>query len=305
MSLFNLFNVTLDSGLVVNRDNPYMLCDTNGPGSGCDLPSYIMTKCEDALLFFTRYRRKDSLQLPRYVIDNMQIREQKSLGEGSFGRAVLVTYHPYLQCPAVLKSFPNIDDFNDEADAFRKIGNALNNVKNVMKVYCIIPSSQQILLEYIANSRPVEKITDATLFFATSLIKTVLQMHDQGVYHMDLKHDNILMTTEPVIIDFSLATLDKTYIGNTLYNDFSQYPPEARVDGNVCETRLTDYYAVGILLFSIKTGTYPIIATKHDEIVFHGQLNMNDAYDVIIYSLTQFHPNDRHRGMEKVKKMFL
>ncbi|MCT7970983.1 protein kinase domain-containing protein [Laspinema olomoucense] len=94
----------------------------------------------------------------------------------------------------------------------------------------------------------------------TALVSALAATHQAGVYHLDLKPDNILLTPEGriVLIDFGAAKQESTAIGPTRSTraftpDYA--PPE--LIGNQAIGPESDIFELGMLLHQMLTGTLP------------------------------------------------
>ncbi|MCT7989947.1 protein kinase domain-containing protein [Laspinema olomoucense] len=94
----------------------------------------------------------------------------------------------------------------------------------------------------------------------TALVSALAATHQAGVYHLDLKPDNILLTPEGriVLIDFGAAKQESAAIGPTRSTraftpDYA--PPE--LIGNQAIGPESDIFELGMLLHQMLTGTLP------------------------------------------------
>jgi hypothetical protein len=93
------------------------------------------------------------------------------------------------------------------------------------------------------------------------IVSGLAAAHAAGIIHRDLKSANILLvdralTARAVITDFGLArTLDSEYDPTSREGTPAYLAPE-QIDGWQL-TRLTDIYALGVVLFEMMTGTLP------------------------------------------------
>jgi len=112
------------------------------------------------------------------------------------------------------------------------------------------------------------------------LLLTLEHIHYYNIFHQDIKVENILIKKDgtPLIIDFGASVIlyDKAsgrYL-NTSSPDSSaieqlslNYPPE--IDES------TDVFSVGVLIYKILTGKYPISSRKREQAV---QIGEKDPY---------------------------
>jgi len=91
------------------------------------------------------------------------------------------------------------------------------------------------------------------------IVRTVAAAHEQGIYHLDLKPGNILLTTppdvQPKITDFGLSRVDAAaveagaellQVGTPLY-----WPPEAQRPFADRQPALFDVFALGVLWYQL------------------------------------------------------
>lgn len=96
----------------------------------------------------------------------------------------------------------------------------------------------------------------------TSLLSALRHIHEHGIYHRDIKPDNIILNASlrPVLIDFGAVrarwftfTGSKSYpVGNQDYSAPEQYNPALADIGP-----WTDIYALGRLMHELITGALP------------------------------------------------
>ncbi len=103
----------------------------------------------------------------------------------------------------------------------------------------------------------------------------VQHAHQKGVIHRDLKPSNVLVTSHdgrpvPKIIDFGVAkATNQRLTERTLFTEFRQVigtpeymsPEQAEMSGLDVDTR-SDIYSLGVLLYTLLTGTTPVDASE-------------------------------------------
>ncbi len=101
----------------------------------------------------------------------------------------------------------------------------------------------------------------ATLSVFIDVCKAIHHAHLNGVFHRDLKPDNILVTADgrPVVLDFGIAAAPG--IRTTQTGEFAGTPAYAspeQVSGKPDEVDgLTDVYSLGVILYRLLCGTMP------------------------------------------------
>ena len=168
-----------------------------------------------------------------------------------------------------MKIFEEDVDFDNEKEILeilkeRKVPNVVNKIgsgKEEMDLGNGPSEKKYLILEYMENGDlcqfikigPLKEI-HAKLIFKKILI-TVQSMHKNGVYHRDLKTQNILLNSEfnPIISDFGFSTITKSNLKQFL-GSFNYAAPEIydlSYDGEK-----VDIFALGVILFNLVTGTY-------------------------------------------------
>lgn len=139
----------------------------------------------------------------------------------------------------------------------------------------------------------------------------VLELHDQGLIHRDLKGGNVLVTPEDrlVILDFGLVneierrTLFTSSLGKVEGTPLYMAPEQtAGLPGPP-----SDWYAVGVMLFHAVTGAYPIWGSP-GELLLKGEVEPPRAsalapavppdLDELIARLLRSEPSERASGLD-------
>jgi serine/threonine-protein kinase len=103
------------------------------------------------------------------------------------------------------------------------------------------------------------------------ILDTIDHIHKQGVFHRDLKPDNIILNhkNEPIILDFGLSKLiDYTSItpAGSILGTYAYMSPEQIRDSKEVDER-SDYFSVGIIMYHLLTGQIPYTATNLGELI--------------------------------------
>jgi serine/threonine protein kinase len=92
------------------------------------------------------------------------------------------------------------------------------------------------------------------------LVAGLAHMHGHGVYHRDIKTDNLMLQTDAVlrITDFGTAVPDAATegVGAPAFQ-----PPEVARDGKAPSSAKLDVWAAGVTLYIMATGRYPFEET--------------------------------------------
>ena len=126
-----------------------------------------------------------------------------------------------------------------------------------------------LVMEYV-NGLPIDTWCDLHQLTLKQRLKLVLKVcgvldfiHENKVVHRDIKPGNILVTPEgePVLLDFGIAKIldapadgGQTHTGT--YMMTPEYASPEQVLGKTPD-RVSDVYAVGVLLYELLTGTHP------------------------------------------------
>ncbi|ORY33776.1 kinase-like domain-containing protein [Naematelia encephala] len=100
------------------------------------------------------------------------------------------------------------------------------------------------------------------------LVSAVQYMHARGMYHRDLKDENIVMDEHLVvkIIDFGSAVIENRLLSPVLHSQFrgtTTYAAPEVLNGESYHAGPADVWALGIILSIVLTGTSPFESTDH------------------------------------------
>jgi serine/threonine protein kinase len=146
---------------------------------------------------------------------------------------------------------------------------------NIVKFYheITINGSKALELEFIdgkpADERilaTVESKEDAILEILFQVVIALNEIHKNGVIHMDIKPQNILVTDDFVVkvIDFGIADLgtDEPFEQNACVSSGTrQYMAFELEDAGVFSTK-SDVWSLGITLFHLATGNFPDLQSQ-------------------------------------------
>ncbi|MCM1177778.1 MAG: serine/threonine protein kinase [Clostridium sp.] len=92
------------------------------------------------------------------------------------------------------------------------------------------------------------------------ILDTVEYIHDNGILHLDIKSNNVMIQPDGRVklIDLGIASRMGDASSSTGYGTPAYMPPEQTEKG-ACG-RYTDIFALGILLFEMLTGSLPFIS---------------------------------------------
>ena len=135
------------------------------------------------------------------------------------------------------------------------------------------------LLKYIKFSGGLEEKFSKVLF--KKVLETVQNLHINGIFHLDLKLNNILLDDEfnPKIGDFGLSktkeeSYDNKFIGN--FGTKAYKPPQMHLNTSFDGAK-ADIFSLGVTLFKLVTNSFPFkIAYKAEEFY---KLIMEEEYN--------------------------
>ena len=108
-------------------------------------------------------------------------------------------------------------------------------------------------------------------FYISEIILALESLHEQGVYHRDLKPDNILIATDGhlMLADFGLAkeNVKRNEIANSFLGSKAYLSPEmVRGEGF---TQASDIYGIGMILYEMLCGDLPFPLTTEEAVFNH------------------------------------
>ena len=111
----------------------------------------------------------------------------------------------------------------------------------------------QTLSNYVSQKKNIS--IDLAIDICRKLCTILISCHSEGVYHRDIKPDNIIITDKEdvFLIDFGISHDEKdnfnTQIGQELGNRFLKLPEVAKGVGNKADPRTDVTFVVGIVFF--------------------------------------------------------
>ncbi|BBM85071.1 FHA domain-containing serine/threonine-protein kinase [Candidatus Uabimicrobium amorphum] len=201
------------------------------------------------------------------IADKYQILGE--IGAGGFGKVYMAfdkTLHRYVAIKLGVGLSP------EEANTLSKL-----NHKNIVQLYDFgnYEGKLYIVMEYIQgmnicqyiNKMKVHKRSEAEVSFKicqlfSDLCEVLAYLHNKGVYHADIKPENILVSTSGTIklIDFG-ETKNFTY-KYAAPERFENKPPSVK----------SDIYSLGGVMYEILTGKVPNQGSRLVELIYNAAL---------------------------------
>jgi serine/threonine protein kinase len=198
------------------------------------------------------------------------------LGEGGAAKVYLGIQENLNRKVAIKVLHPHLLKNKEIAERFKKEAKAAANLSHssIVQIFDIGKAGNYhyIVMEYLEDSlrerleRDPERKMPPEL--ALSIVEKIMQAldyaHLRGVYHRDLKPDNIMFKHDntPVIVDFGIArvynsTDQLTGTGSFMGTVYYMSPEQCRskqVDGR------SDIYSLGVIIYEMLTGKKPYTA---------------------------------------------
>jgi len=209
----------------------------------------------------------------QHNLENQDLKPLSLIAQSKF--PVYLVSSNKLKKNLALKVFPSNKIGNKCYKTESRIGHLNNeNIINIVESYTASPvkmsDSSYIMMEYAAlgdlgtllieNKLPKNEKMARTLF--KQIVKGVEYLHSQGVAHLDLKPDNILLTEtgKVKIADFDCCHINGVDAKVTTGGTQNYRAPE--VSSFQCEnSKAADIYSLGIVMFALRTGMVPYMET--------------------------------------------
>ncbi|RLN26067.1 hypothetical protein BBO99_00000517 [Phytophthora kernoviae] len=205
------------------------------------------------------------MQIPREELEVLQ-----TLGRGAFGRVRLVRHAASNRAYALkclIKSHIVENNLKEHVLNEKRVMLALDH-PFILKLYTTFKDRTHLyflvelalggeLFTYLRKRDHFEE--PVARFYIASVVLVFQHMHSKGIVYRDLKPENILLDNDGFmkLADFGLAKLvtDRTW---TLCGTPDYLAPEIIL--NKGHDRAVDYWALGVLIFELMTGTAPFYA---------------------------------------------
>jgi hypothetical protein len=206
---------------------------------------------------------------------------QAKLGEGAQG-AVYKAWDPQLECEVALKILqPDVAATDPLGERVLREGRALARVRhpNVVNVYGVETHGTRIALcmEFIRGRTLDELMRSQGPFGAQEAVtvgvavgRALAAVHASGLVHRDVKTRNVMREEKGriVLMDFGTGH-DHALLARAGAGDLAGTPiymaPEVLLGSPA--SQLSDVYSVGVLLYHLVSGRYPVEGRTLEEIV--------------------------------------
>lgn len=223
------------------------------------------TSAETAAELDSAANYKYLMQIPREELEVLQ-----TLGRGAFGRVRLVRHAASNRAYALkclIKSHIVENNLKEHVLNEKRVMLALDH-PFILKLYTTFKDRTHLyflvelalggeLFTYLRKKDNFEE--PVARFYIASVVLVFQHMHSKSIVYRDLKPENILLDNDGFmkLADFGLAKLvtDRTW---TLCGTPDYLAPEIIL--NKGHDKAVDYWALGILIFELMTGTAPFYA---------------------------------------------
>jgi len=228
----------------------------------------------------TEYPSEEERASPRPIYEHetwgpLQIEER--IGSGSFGE-VLRARDPVLERSVALKLYyPDRKNKAQQTSELLAEGRLLARVQhpNVATVHGAESHAGRIgiWMEYIPGATLEHILQDQAtlpaeeaLLIARDVCRALAALHGAGVIHRDVKASNIMRTEDGriVLVDLGVSRDVDDFDSERLYGTPLFAAPEILLTGT--STPQSDLYSVGVLLFLMACGEYPVPGSSLAEI---------------------------------------
>jgi carbon catabolite-derepressing protein kinase len=191
-----------------------------------------------------------------------------------------------------LKEFKSTHAYDNEVIAYERLGLFGAKHPGLLTVYEKSDDDAKLLATELCDSENLYyfrvKMRNLSREYAMwqfcELLKGVYRCHSHGVFHLDIKSDNIILRRVgehyyPCLCDFSLST---TSVCLTEFRGSYAYAAPEVIDVNQTHTRyrcdLADVWSLGVVLYALITGTAPWGKARFDDPHYNHYLHTRRFY---------------------------
>lgn len=281
----------------------------------------IKKKVESTLLYKPKFPSYPAFRMCRF--SDFDVSTSNKLGKGGFGN-VFLGRHRATGVPVAIKliSHTSIEKSPKHVENEETIHGRLYN-PFIARFYCTmadpVTSDIYFVLEYADGPNLAKKISKSHPIPHGHIQKWVAQivlgleyLHDQCIVYRDMKAENVIIDEDnnAKLIDFGLSVFDCNNELKNVAGTLEYTAPE--MASRLPHGRAIDYYGLGILLFTIKTGRLPY-SFKSSGLDKKGYLKKiatrtslsttsDPLYDLFIARLCDPDPNTRWGVSEQSRK---
>jgi len=246
---------------------------------------------------------------------------EKVIGEGSFAKVYLVSSQKgeKFALKKILKRKSNYCHRIREIEAgvrtrkHHSIVNFQESFEDDHYVYMVFEYVEGMnLVEFmeLRNYTPVAEPVAKSIFY--QCVKALQHAHSKGVFHRDMKLENIMFTTKGKvkIIDFGLSAIcNGKHPSEELVGSMEYCPPEL-LDTKSYLPPDADVFAIGVVLYSLLTGQLPFCGDERRGFLYgtrpHPTLRfpdvpISDEAKQLLKSMLALNPKERI-GLKQIAK---
>jgi serine/threonine protein kinase/Flp pilus assembly protein TadD len=231
--------------------------------------------------------------VPGTLLHNGNYRIDYALGQGGFG----ITYRGFdvhLDRPVAIKEFypqdyvqrdntsgrvtvstAGSDSYQKWLQRFEREGQILARLSHpgIVKVhaffkeqgtaYLVMELLRGVSLRNELEAQPEKRLSEQRVIeIMPTLVAALDTVHQEGVYHLDLKPDNVMVTPDGqiVLVDFGSARQDMSSMTSSQKKSTAAYTPEYSPPELLSGERVgaaSDVFELGMMLHEMLTGTRP------------------------------------------------
>jgi eukaryotic-like serine/threonine-protein kinase len=257
-------------------------------------------------------------------------RPLETLGEGGYGSVVLA-YDTRMQRRVAIKRLPFPSDRSGRPVAPAGLAEArtaaLLNHPSIVTVHEWDTDSDEafIIMEHVDGATVADLLRASdgpfTLDETAAVVEAVADAlefaHDNGVLHLDVKPDNVLVTRDGrvKVADFGIAALSTAAGHGHGAGGTPGYMPLEQIRGEELDER-TDVWAFGILVYEMLTDANPYYADTWEGAVFKAEVveapapsefvaDLHVALDDVLLTALAPAPSDRYPGVRSLANHLL